>query len=204
MSDPLDTGTGNNDAGEPQKTADGQQPDAKGEGAPANGAPAGDKSGTEAKPGDKPAAGDVTYEFKAPEGVTLDTESVTEFTAIAKDLKLPPEAAQKIVDLAVKREAARADAYQAQVKAWAEDVAKDKELSKPEVQADARKAIETFGTPELQALLNSTGLGNHPELVRVMANIGKAISEDKVLGKGGGGDNQPRDAASILYGNPQK
>jgi len=203
VSDPKAAGTGTNDAGEPQKTAEGQVPDAKGNDAP-GGAPAGDKSGTEPKAGDKPAEGEVAYEFKAPEGVTLDAESVKEFTAIAKELKLPAKAAQKVVDLAVKREAARTEAWRTQVESWANDVAQDKELSKPEVQADARKAIETFGTPELKTLLNSTGMGNHPELVRLMARIGKAVSEDKVLGKNEGDNKPARDAASILYGNPSK
>jgi hypothetical protein len=203
VSDSQAAGTGTNDAGEPQKTADGQTPEAKGNDASANGASVDDKSGTATKAGDKPADGEVAYEFKTPEGVTLDTESVTEFTAIAKELKLPAEAAQKVVDLAIKREAARTEAWHKQVESWSADVNKDPELSKPEVQADARKAVETFGSPELKTLLNSTGMGNHPELVRLMAKIGKAISEDKVLGKSEGGNKPARDAASILYGNPK-
>ena len=63
------------------------------------------------------------------------------------------------------------------------------------------KAIETFGTPELRSLLDSTGMGNHPEVVRLALKIGKAISEDTIVR----GRNTPsggaKDPASVLYGN---
>lgn len=199
-----DAGTGNNDAGALQN-ADGQKPDATGAAdaaakAAADAANADDKSGTEPKPGDKPADGEVAYKFEAPEGVELDAAQVAEFTTIAKELKLPAEAAQKIANIAIQREVARADAFRKQVAQWGEDVGKDKELGTPEAQATARSVIDTYGTPELKALLNSSGLGNHPELVRMVHKIGKALSEDSVRGKGGEG-TKPTDHASILYGN---
>src|SRR5262245_60440079 len=39
------------------------------------------------------------YEFKAPEGVTLDTGLVNDFTPLAKELGMSQDAAQKVVDL---------------------------------------------------------------------------------------------------------
>ena len=45
----------------------------------------------------------------------------------------------------------------------------------------ARKALESFGTPELQDVLNMTGLGNHPEVIRAFYKAGKAISEDRFI-----------------------
>jgi len=197
VSDPQGTGTGNNDAGNVVDNADGTKPDATGGGAPTNGgAPADDKSTN------KPAEGaaDPVYEFEAPDGIELDTKSVDEFKAIAKELKLPPESAKKIAGIAIAAEAKRAEAFKAEVARWADVVGKDAELSKPDVQAAARTAIETFGTPELKALLNSTGMGNHPELVRFVAKVGQAMSEDKVLGKGTG-DKSTKTPAEVLYGS---
>lgn len=204
-----DAGTGTTNAGGTQN-ADGTKPDATGavdaaaQAAADAAAKAGDTSGTAAKPGDKPAEGEVAYAFKAPEGVELDAAQVGEFTTIAKELKLPAEAAQKIADIAIKREVARAEAHRAQVVKWGEEVGKDKELGTPEAQAAARNVIDTYGTPELKALLNSTGLGNHPELVRMATKIGKAMSEDTIRGKGDAGKPAPTDHASILYGTPTK
>jgi len=45
----------------------------------------------------------------------------------------------------------------------------------------ARKALETFGTPELRDVLNMTGMGNHPEVIRAFYKAGKAISEDRFV-----------------------
>lgn len=150
----------------------------------------------EAKPAE-PA--EIVYEFKAPEGVELDQTSLDEFKTIAKEAKLPAEAAQKLVDLAAKREVARAEAFAKQVQDWADVVSKDPELGKPENQAIARKAIDTFGTPELRDLLNSTGMGNHPEVVKLAYKIGKAISEDGIV-KGRGDAPAPKSIESILFG----
>lgn len=144
----------------------------------------------------------VEYKFEAPEGVEFDQASLDEFTGIAKELKLPADAAKKLVDIAAKREVARAEAFAKQVEDWGTTVKADPELGKDENLALAKKTIDTFGTPELRDLLNSTGMGNHPEVVRLMQKIGKAISEDTFVAGRGGGNTPPRDAASILYGTP--
>lgn len=49
----------------------------------------------------------------------------------------------------------------------------------------AQQAAKQFGGEELIALLNSTGLGNEPAVIKAFANIGKAISNDEVIGGGG-------------------
>ena len=49
----------------------------------------------------------------------------------------------------------------------------------------AKKAAKQFGGDELMALLDSTGLGNEPALIKAFANIGKAVANDEVIGGGG-------------------
>jgi hypothetical protein len=45
--------------------------------------------------------------------------------------------------------------------------------------------------------LNTTGLGNHPDLVKTFVKIGKAMSEDGMVD----GSNQGQlSAAKVLYG----
>ena len=144
---------------------------------------------------------EIVYEFKSPEGMEFAQGDLDEFKSIAKDLKLPAEQAQRIVDLAAKREQARVEML-AQTKAeWATQTMADKELGKPENLALARKAVETFGSPELQDLLFSSGLGNHHVFVRVFFNAGKHLSEDSVVGNAGGGGASSRSTADILYGS---
>ena len=61
----------------------------------------------------------------------------------------------------------------------------------------------TSSTPELVAALDSTGLGNHPELVRMCVRIGKAMREDTFhtgSGTKGSDSGDPfQSAANKLY-----
>lgn len=187
------------DAPKDAPAADTPKPDAADDGAkPADAPKEGEKPPEDAKD-DKP----VDYKFDLPDDVKVDEGRLKDFTDIAKDLKLPADAAQKIVDLAVKQQQAMVEAHAEQVKSWGDAVANDKELGKPENQAVARQAVEAFGSKGLKDLLNTTGLGNHPEVVRAFLKVGRAISEDKVI-VGRGDAPVPKDPASVLYPNQAK
>jgi hypothetical protein len=169
---------------------------------PAEGtAPAVDAKVEDAKPAQAEAP--ESYEFVMPEGVELDEKSAVEFSEIAKELKLPQEQAQKIVDLYAKRVQGQVDAHRTLVEGWATSVKTDKEIGGdklPESLAVAKKSLETFGTQELKNLLNTSGLGNHPEVVKLMYRVGKAISEDRfIVGNESGAVNT--DIARSLYPN---
>lgn len=116
----------------------------------------------------------------------LDKDATTAFTAIAKDLKLAPDAAQKVVDIAVGMQQRAVEAHHAQVAKWADETKADKELGGDKLAqtlATAQKAL-ALGPPELKQLLNDSGLGNHPAVVRFMHTVGKALSEDKFMPSG--------------------
>jgi hypothetical protein len=121
------------------------------------------------------------YTFEMPEGIDLDKAGADEFAAIAKELKLPKDAAQKLVGLEVKRLQKAQQDHVSLVESWAEQVNTDQEIGGDKLAenlAVARKAVDAFGSPGLKDLLNSTGLGNHPEVVKAFFKAGKAISED--------------------------
>ena len=42
----------------------------------------------------------------------------------------------------------------------------------------AQRTLEHFGTPELTALLDESGLGDHPELIRFALRVGRRLGED--------------------------
>lgn len=164
-------------------TQEGTQQDAAGQGA------AEQKPGGEQADGDKPQGAPETYEFKAEEGREFDPKVIEAYTEVARELNLSQDAAQKMLDKVAPAIAARqAEQLQAARTAWAEEAKSDKEFGGDrlgENLATAKMAVDRFGTPELRALLNDSGLGNHPEVIRFMVRAGKAISEDKVLtGKG--------------------
>lgn len=138
-----------------------------------------------------------------PEGIELDKAAATEFSAIAKELKLDQPTAQKVADVAAKMIQRQAEVYAEQVAGWGESVRTDKEFGGDKLDENlglAKKAVEKFGSPELQKLLDSPdkggfGLGNHPEVVRLFYRIGKAISEDGFV-RGGA---TVTDAAAAMY-----
>lgn len=174
------------------KPADGENKDVK--------QPEGEKPKDEKKPEGAPE----TYEFKAAEGVELDTEALKDFEPVARELNLTNEQAQKLVDAYPKILAGvqqrQVEAWQKQTQDWAADVKADKEIGGDKLTASlskAQQALETFGTPELKEYLNETGLGNHPELVKAFVKIGKAMSEDNMVSAANTGQ---RSAAEVLYG----
>lgn len=205
--DATQTG-GTNDQPGGQAGADGKPASTDGTNAdPTKGQPGADgKPAADAKPtddGKQPpkdgAPGE--YKFETPEGVELDQARLTEFTTIAKELKLPQEAAQKLVNLAAQHELSRAEAYAKQTAAWADEVKADKDLGGDKLAesiATARKAID-LGPPELKEFLKATGMGNHPAIFRWAHAVGKALSED-TMHRGNSAPAGSKSAADVLYG----
>lgn len=172
--------------------------------------PGAEKPDGEEKPGDekgdkdgkdKPDGAPEKYEFQAPEGVELDTEALTLFEPIAKELNLSQEQAQKLVDIYPKLQQHQADVWGKQVEQWGADTKADKEIGGDKFETNlglAQKALDTFGTPELRQFIDSTGMGNHPEVIRAFMKVGKMMSEDSfVMPNNSGGQLS---AAEVLYG----
>jgi hypothetical protein len=124
------------------------------------------------------------YEFAMPDGVELDSAAADEFTAIAKELKLDQTAAQKVADVGAKMAQRQAEAHAKMVETWVEQVKTDTEIGGDKLDANlavARKAMDAFGSQGLKDLLNTSGLGNHPEVIKAFYKAGKAISEDRFV-----------------------
>jgi hypothetical protein len=124
------------------------------------------------------------------------------FSESAKEANLSQDAAQKLLDKVAPALQARADE---QIKAvhqqWTEASTADKEFGGEKLKENlgiARKALDQFGTPELKTFLEASGLGSHPEVIRMLYRTGKAISEDKFVSGAPGGASQV-DPASVLY-----
>ena len=148
-------------------------------------------------------------DFTAPEGVKLDSEAASELKSLAKELGLKQEGAQKVADIGVKLaqkwEARQAEALKEMKSSWVESSKADKEIGGDKLNenlAVAKKALDVFGTPELKTLLNESGLGSHPEIVRAFYRAGKAISEDRFVPSNGSTTSTgSRDLSKTLYPN---
>jgi hypothetical protein len=179
----------------------------------ADAAPAGKEpappAAEEAKaPAEAPKAPEA-YEFKAPEGRVFDSEVMASYSQVAKELNLSQESAQRLLDAVGPKMAERQMAMiEATRNGWADSSKSDREFGGEKLSENlgvAKKALDAFGTTELRTLLNETGLGNHPELIRFMFRAGKAISEDRmVTGAATQAKAGPRsfaDLAEALYSN---
>lgn len=166
-----------------------------------------DKAAADKEAKDKADKVPEKYEFKSPvEGQELDAEMTAALEPVARELGLNNEQAQKLVDIygkdiLPKIEARQQENWAKQTEAWANEVKTDKEIGGDAFVANlglAQKALDTFAPAGLREYLETTGLGNHPDLVRCFVKVGKAMSEDSMIMPNTGGQ---RSAADVLYGN---
>lgn len=187
--------------GNPAAPVDGTEPQQQTQQAqPTDGDPADGKD-------DKGATGDGApekYEFQAPEGRTFDPSTIDAFSEVARELNLTQEAAQKVLDkmapVIAGRQAEQIEALQTE---WAESTKADKELGGDKLNENlgiAKAALDKFGSAGLKTLLNDTGAGNNPEIIRLLYRVGLATREDTVVpGSHGAPAGDSKSRADILY-----
>lgn len=159
-----------------------------------------------APPPEKPVVPEK-YELKKPDGSLLGDKAVETISSYAKEKGLSNEQAQSLLE----RESSAVKSFfeeqqtkhNQQVDAWVGEVKADKEIGgegyKQNVEL-ASRVIKRFGSESLVKQLNETGFGNHPELVRVFARIGKSMTSDQLV-VGGGTPAPKREMADRFYGS---
>lgn len=161
--------------------------------------------GAKPKEGEKPVGAPEKYEFVAPEGVTLDADLMPDFESFARELNLPQDKAQKLVDMGAKIVQKQQEAVLAMGNQWAETAKTDKEFGGDKLTESmivAKRTLDTYGTPELRDLLNHSRMGNHPEMIRLFFRVGATLTEDKTTRQSSPAA-QAKSAADTLYGAPK-
>ena len=133
----------------------------------------------------KEGAPEEYAEFTAPEGTELGETVMVEFKAAAKELNLSQDAAQAMLDKVMP---SMRQSYETQIETakttWAEASTADSEFGGEKLNqnvATAKRALDTYGSDNLRGLLNETGLGNHPEVIRMLWKVGQTLNEDGVV-----------------------
>ena len=161
----------------------------------ANPLTAGDKPAATEEPKEAAPKAPEKYEFKVAEGQALDASVMETFEAVARKHDLPQDVAQDIVSEVTAKLAARQIDCINQVRTEWEAASKaDKEFGGEKLSENLgmAKAFATkFASPELMKLLDDTGLGNNPEVIRLFVRAGKAISEDSFVQGGRGVSQKP-------------
>jgi hypothetical protein len=160
---------------------------------------AGAKKGGEAGEGEgKGASADAAagppdkYELTPPDGFeNIDSEVLAEAEPTLKELNLSNEQAQKLVPIAAqlvkktmdRAEQAITERAVAQRKEWSDAFENDPAIggaNKAQTVALAAKAFDHYGIkPDtgVRQFLNESGLGNHPDLIRLLAGVGRDLEE---------------------------
>ncbi len=206
-------------AADPSILGDAKPGDPAGDEKAADAAPAADGDGAAAAAGDdKVADADAPaapYEgLTAPEGSTLNAESLVAVTPILRGLGVETtEQAQGVIDQVtpvitdiVTRSLEgfvaeqEANALQ-QRRDWATAARDDAEVGGANFDrsvARAALAMDKLFSPDFRDVLKATGFDNHPEMLRGLARAGDALSEDSIHRPDGG--KQQLSTAQKLYG----
>ncbi|HSW00018.1 MAG TPA: hypothetical protein VLI39_07590 [Sedimentisphaerales bacterium] len=179
---------------------------------PPDGAPAptqtpasGSATGAGDKPADKPLDKPKDdYEGLKFEG-EVDKELLGSFREVLLGGKIPLESAQKLADLGRKlSETAlkqNADAWGKLRESWTNEIRADADFGGqklPETIERAKRVLGKFGESGLVQFLDSTGFGDNPALIRLLAKVDRALGEDRTVdGAPSSGDN--RSTAQVLY-----
>lgn len=136
----------------------------------------------------------------------LTEKDALEVTALAKGAGLSKEVAQKLLDNRAEQlknvfETQQTE-YANKVSGWKKELENDPEIGGVNFKTSILQAniiLDKFASPKLRKDLDSTGLGNHPELVRFIARLGKEFSNDTMV-KGGNSFAAPaRSIEDIMY-----
>lgn len=126
--------------------------------------------------------------LKPPEGSKLDGKHVESVKELAKSLGLNAAQTKQLLERDAKIVSDHEARFQAELKekveTWHDAVMSDPEVGGSNFDrsvADCKRAINRFGSDAFKKAMNETGLGNHPEVVRVFARIGRSMSEDSVI-----------------------
>ena len=200
-------------AGAPEGGAEPQSGSLLG-GQPPAGMEGGQNTQTPGQQGAEPAknldAATQYEKFTVPEGFDYDDGKVSEFTALARELNLSQEQAQKLVDLHVRHWLGFEEQTKAQAEEWRKQTMNDPEFGGQKFMQslqDAHRFVNAFGGEKLRIALDATGAGNHPELFKAFALAGRLLSEDRLV-KGAGaaptGSGTFADLANTLYPNMKR
>lgn len=153
------------------------------------------------------------YELTLPKDSLLNPARLTEVSEFAKANKLTNEVAQAVLEresanIAAYVDASKKQAEEAFVKMqsdWTNELKNDKEYGGDNFAKNAelsKRVVDRFGDDQFKKDLQESGFGNHPGFNRLMAKIGKGMSEDNfVPGGAPPASKERKSTADVFYPN---
>lgn len=144
------------------------------------------------------------YEIKVPDGYQADPALRAKFDPIVAKHRLSKDAAQDLVNFEAEIRNDTIKEHWTRVKEWQGQTEKDPEIGGSNFEASKAHitaAVQQFGDPEFNKLMNDTGYGNHPALARFAARVGKAMGEGRAIPNGGKPGGKSPSAEDVFYGS---
>lgn len=166
-------------------------------------------------------APDVYESFTLPEGAELDERALPMVQDLFKELNLPQDKAQAVLNKLLEIDAARqptpeqteqmrAQAYEQGIqslnKKWTDECRNLPELGGDNFAKSlevASSVMVKYAPPELRDFLTNSGLGSHPEFFKFIHAIGSAMRND-TMEHGGEATPGSKDPGSLLWPNLTK
>ena len=166
-----------------------------------------EKKSEEEKPQNEPDKQEPKFELNLPADSLLDPAVIEDIVSYSKEKGLSPEVAQAILEREHSAVSSFRDAQlqhlEQQKIEWVKNAKADKEIGGDRYNESvelAHRVFKDYASPSFREELVKTGLGNHPELLRVFSKLGRDVyAEDKMIKPGiqAGGHRSSED---ILYG----
>lgn len=140
--------------------------------------------------------------IERPDFIEENNEQWQNFLSLTKELDLPPNTSQALIDFAVSQYESSEAQTQNEKQALLENAFKDSEFGGAQFEKSlktAQTAMRQFADENFISLLEDSGLGNHPEMLRFFYRLGQHISEDKFNSSNLSGAAAPKSIADILY-----
>ena len=134
----------------------------------------------------------VNYNFEkfVPAGMAYDADKAQEFSALAKEIGLNQQQAEKLAAYGMNYMqgglSAYNEAHKQQIRDWGEQAKNELGVDYEKVVTKAAAGIEALEAqvPGLRQALTETGAGNRIEIIRMAAALGDLVSEDTFKGFG--------------------
>ena len=148
----------------------------------------------------------IEYELTLPKETFLSDDTVNDIREFAKENGLSNEAANQMLereDSAIANYIiGAAEKEDAQVNAWHKEVTLDPEMGGENLKttvANSKAVLDKFAPEGFVNILQETGYGNHPEVVKFLSRVGNAMSDDKLIMPGAHGETS-KSTADLFYG----
>lgn len=147
------------------------------------------------------------YELESPKDGLLTKEYVTQFQKDAIAAGLSKDEAKDLLDTQYRAVKEFDDRTKASVETakreWRELSLADKEIGGDNFNKTAelsKRVVDKFGNDAFKKLLNESGFGNYPEVLRFLSKIGAAFSEDQLRAGNASSGGVTKSREEILFG----